>query len=162
MEEAMTERRASEPGYKAPDISLIGKEHVRKYLETNGEIGYIWNGVPILVMTTIGHKSGSPRQHAIIFSRDGDNYVVIASRGGAPEHPKWYLNLSAHPRVQLQIKDKKIDAIARTAESPERERLWANAAKEWPNYDVYVTRTTRRIPVVVLKPLRGQSSRDGA
>ena len=105
-------------------------------------------------MPTIGHKSGQPRQHPIIFSRDGDNYGVIASKGGSPMHPKWYLNLAANPRVHVQVKGEKFEAIARTAESAERERLWKNAAKEWPNYDVYTTRTTRQIPVVVLEPVR--------
>lgn len=142
-----------EPGYKAPDLAMVGKVHLEKYLETNGETGYIWNGVTCLVMTTIGHKSGEPRQHPIIFSRDGNNFVVIASKGGSPDHPLWYLNLTKNPRVTLQIKDKKCEAIARTAKSPERERLWKEAAKAWPNYDVYVTRTTREIPVVVLEPV---------
>ena len=143
-----------EPGYRAPDLSLVGEAHLRKYLETDGEVGYLWNGVPCLVMTTKGHRTGEPRRHPIIFSRDGANYVVIASAGGSPNHPKWYLNLCAEPRVQLQIKGEKLDAIARTAQSPERERLWRQAAREWPNYDVYTTRTSRQIPVVVLEPVR--------
>jgi deazaflavin-dependent oxidoreductase (nitroreductase family) len=151
----MTDSKA-EPGYKAPDLTLVGEAHLRRYLETNGEVGYLWNGVPILVMTTKGHRSGEPRRHPIIFSRDDDNYVVIASKGGSPEHPKWYLNLCAEPRVQLQVKGDKFEAIARTAASPERERLWREAARHWPNYDVYATRTTRRIPVVVLEPVRSK------
>ena len=141
------------PGYKAPDLAMVGKVHLDKYLATNGETGYLWNGVTCLVMTTIGHKSGEPRQHPIIFSRDGNNFVVIASKGGSPEHPLWYLNLSKNPRVTLQIKGRKFEVIARTAKSPERERLWKEAAKAWQNYDVYVTRTSREIPVVVLEPV---------
>ncbi|HEY3695370.1 nitroreductase family deazaflavin-dependent oxidoreductase [Phenylobacterium sp.] len=133
------------------DISLVGEKHLRLYLETNGEQGYLWNGVPILVLTTKGRKSGEQRQIPIIFSRDGDNYFIIASKGGAPTHPAWYLNLVADPQVQVQVKGERLEAVARTAASPERERLWAIALKDWPSYDVYQSRTTRQIPVVVLE-----------
>jgi deazaflavin-dependent oxidoreductase (nitroreductase family) len=133
------------------DISLVGEKHLRLYLETNGEQGYLWNGVPILVLTTKGRKSGEQRQIPIIFSRDGDNYFIIASKGGAPTHPAWYLNLVADPQVQVQVKGERFEAVARTAASPERERLWAIALKDWPSYDVYQSRTTRQIPVVVLE-----------
>lgn len=146
--------RKSEPGYRAPDLTLVGEEHLSKYVETNGEVGYLWNGVTCLVLTTKGRVSGQPRRNAIIFSRDGDNYVVIASFGGSPQHPNWYLNLCAEPHVQVQVKGEKFEAVARTAESPERERLWQAAAMAWPNYNVYTTRTSRRIPVVVLEPQR--------
>jgi deazaflavin-dependent oxidoreductase (nitroreductase family) len=133
------------------DITLVGEKHLQLYLETNGEQGYLWNGVPILVVTTKGRKSGEQRQIPIIFSRDGDNYFIIASKGGAPTHPAWYLNLTADPHVTVQVKADRFNAIARTAESPERERLWAIALKDWPSYDIYQSRTTRQIPVVVLE-----------
>jgi deazaflavin-dependent oxidoreductase (nitroreductase family) len=136
------------------DVSLVGEAHLRKYLETDGEVGYIWNGAPILLLTTKGRKSGEERTIPIIFSRDGDNYVLIASKGGAPTHPAWYLNLSEDPHVQIQVKGDKFDAVARVAESPERERLWAGALVDWPNYDVYQSRTSRRIPVVVFEPVK--------
>jgi deazaflavin-dependent oxidoreductase (nitroreductase family) len=84
---------------------------------------------------------------------DGDNYVIIASLGGAPKHPVWYLNLEANPCVTLQVKDKVFKAVADTAASPERERLWAKAVEAWPQYDDYQAKTTRQIPVVVLKPV---------
>lgn len=133
------------------DITLVGENHLKVYLETNGEQGYLWNGVPILVLTTKGRKSGEQRQIPIIFSRDGDNYFIIASKGGAPTHPAWYLNAVAEPNVQVQVKGDKFNAVARTAQSPERERLWKIALKDWPNYDVYQSRTTRQIPVLVLE-----------
>jgi deazaflavin-dependent oxidoreductase (nitroreductase family) len=136
------------------DISLVGEPHLRKYLETNGEVGYIWNGAPILLLTTKGRKSGEERTIPIIFSRDGDNYVLIASKGGAPTHPAWFLNLTDDPHVQIQVKGDKFDAVARVAESPERERLWAGALVDWPNYDVYQARTSRRIPVVVFERVK--------
>ncbi len=133
------------------DISLIGPEHVRVYQETNGETGYIWNGVPILLFTTKGRKSGQPRTNAIIFTPVGDKYVIIASKGGAPAHPAWYLNIQEDPNIEVQVKGDKFAATARTAESPEREELWAEAVKAWPNYDVYQSRTDREIPVVVIE-----------
>ncbi|CAN7260114.1 nitroreductase family deazaflavin-dependent oxidoreductase [Phenylobacterium sp. LjRoot225] len=133
------------------DLSLLGAEHVRLYRETNGETGYLWNGVPTLLLTTTGRRSGEPRTIPIIFTPHGDSYVIIASKGGAPTHPKWYLNVEADPHVQVQVKADRFDAVARTAEPPERERLWREAVKAWPNYDIYQSRTSRRIPVVVLE-----------
>jgi deazaflavin-dependent oxidoreductase (nitroreductase family) len=133
------------------DITLLGDEHVRRYRETAGEVGYLWNGATALLLTTKGRKSGEDRTIPIIFTKVGEAYVLIASRGGSPTHPAWYLNLVHDPRVKLQVRTEKFDAIARTAESPERERVWAEAVKQWPNYDVYQSRTSRRIPVVVLE-----------
>ncbi|MCL9795551.1 nitroreductase family deazaflavin-dependent oxidoreductase [Frankia sp. AgKG'84/4] len=141
-----------EPGYTAPDILLLGAEHVRAYQETGGETGYLWNGVPTLLLTTTGRRSGQPRTTPLIFARDGDDYLLIASTGGAPKHPLWYLNLQAQPQAEIQVRDRKIAVTARTAEGDERTRLWKVAATTWPNYDVYQTRTDRVIPVVVLTP----------
>jgi len=141
-----------EPGYAPIDRSLLGEEHVRLYLETNGEKGYIWNGAPILLLTTRGRKSGQPRTIPIIYTSYGDSYVIIASKGGSPTHPKWYLNVLDDPNIKVQVKADRFAAIARTAESPERERIWAQAVKTWPRYDEYQTRTSRVIPVVVLEP----------
>lgn len=143
------------PPYTAPDLSLLGAEHVRVYRETNGERGYIWNGVPTLLLTTKGRQSGEPRTIAIIYTPVGDNYVIIASKGGAPAHPKWYLNILSDPNVEIQVKADRFNARARTAASPERETLWAEATKAWPNYDVYQSRTERQIPVVVLERVGG-------
>src|SRR4030095_443800 len=122
------------------DISLLGEEHVRVYRETNGEKGYIWNGVPILLLTTTGRQSGQPRIIPIIFTQVGDSWVIIASKGGSPTHPKWYLNILDDPHVQVQVKGDVFEAVARTAQSPERERIWAETVKTWPNYDIYQSR----------------------
>lgn len=143
-----------EPGYKAPDVVLVQEEHVRRYVETDGEVGYMWNGVPILLFTTKGRKSGQPRRNAIIFTRDGDNYVIVASHAGNPKHPAWFHNVLADPHVSVQVKGEKFETIARVAEGEERDRLWAKSAEVWPNYNVYTTRTTRQIPVVVLEPVK--------
>jgi deazaflavin-dependent oxidoreductase (nitroreductase family) len=143
-----------EPGYVKPDVSLYGDEHVRRYLASDGKDGGLWNDVPILLFTTMGRVSGQPRQKAIIFAQDGDNYILIASHAGNPEDPQWFKNIQADPHVKVQVMDKTFDAIARVIQSPERERLWDIAAKVWPNYNVYTTRTTRQIPVVVLEPVK--------
>ncbi len=136
------------------DFTIRGESHVEAYRATAGEIGYIWNNATTLLLTTKGRKSGEQKTVPLIFVADGDNYVMIASLGGAPRHPAWYLNLAAEPRVTLQVKDKVFDAIATTAQSPERERLWAKAVDAWPQYDDYQAKTSRQIPVVVLEPVR--------
>ena len=131
---------------------LYGAEHVRRYLETDGEVGYRWrNGAPILILTTTGRKSGEERVRPLIFGEDDGRYVVVASQGGAPSHPDWYLNLAADPNVHVQIKGDRFAARARTAEGEERERLWRTMAEIWPPYDEYQRRTDRTIPVVVLE-----------
>jgi deazaflavin-dependent oxidoreductase (nitroreductase family) len=142
----------NEPGYKAPDLSLLGAEHVRRYQETNGEVGYLWNGVPTLLLTTTGRRTGLARTIAIIFGRDGDDYLLVASKGGAPQHPDWYLNLTAKPEAEIQVRGERLAVVARTASDDEKPRLWSVMTELWPNYDVYQTRTERVIPVVVLSP----------
>ena len=137
--------------YITPDVSLVGSEHIAKYEETDGEIGFLWNGATCLVLTTKGEKTGRPRKSALICGFDGDDCVVVASFGGAPEHPQWYRNLVADPAVVVQVKADKFPAVARTVEGEERERLWRLMTEIWPNYDLYTTRTSRRIPVVVLQ-----------
>jgi deazaflavin-dependent oxidoreductase (nitroreductase family) len=143
------------PGVNAPiDASVLGEEHVRLYRETNGEKGYVWNGAPILLVTTKGRRSGGTRTIPIIFTQHGASWIIIASKGGSPTHPAWYLNVRDEPRVQVQVKGDLYEAVARTAGPGERERLWSEAVKTWPRYDVYQSLTTRQIPVVVLDPLR--------
>ena len=142
----------NEPGYTAPDISLLGEEHIRRYRETDGEVGYLWNGATALLLTTTGRKSGELRTQPLIFASDGDDYLVVASMGGAPKHPSWYLNLEANPDAEIQVKGDVIPVRAHTATAEEKPRLWKIVTEQWPNYDVYQTRTDRPIPVVVLSP----------
>lgn len=142
----------SEASYQQPDLALLGEEHVQRYRETDGEVGYLWNGVPTLLLTTTGRKTGQSRTTPLIFNRDGDDYLVVASMGGAPSHPNWYLNLTAHPDAEIQVRAEHLPVTARTASPDEKARLWASVAEQWPNYDVYQSRTTREIPVVVLSP----------
>jgi deazaflavin-dependent oxidoreductase (nitroreductase family) len=143
----------SEPAYRKPDLALVGAEHVARYRETDGEVGYEWNGVPILLLTTTGRRTGEPRTKALIFGRDGDDYLVVASTGGAPTHPYWYLNLLARPEAEIQVKAEHIPITARAVTTgAERTRLWGLVNAYWPNYDTYQARTERLIPVVVLTP----------
>jgi deazaflavin-dependent oxidoreductase (nitroreductase family) len=131
---------------------LFGAEHVRRYLETDGEVGYRWrNGAPILILTTTGRRSGEERVKPLIFAEDDGRYVVVASKGGARHHPDWYLNLRAEPDVHVQVKADRFRARARTAEGEERARLWERMAEIWPAYDDYRQKTDREIPVVVLE-----------
>jgi deazaflavin-dependent oxidoreductase (nitroreductase family) len=136
----------------APD-TLIGDDHIRAYRETDGEVGYLWNGVPTLLLTHTGRASGEARTTPLIFARDGDDFVVVASMGGAPQHPQWYLNLQANPEAEIQVKGEHIQVRARTATDEERPRLWDVVSTPWPNYHVYQQRTDRLIPVVVLTPI---------
>jgi len=132
---------------------LFGEEHVRRYRDTGGEIGYVWReGSTILLLTTRGRRSGEPRTTPLIFDSDGDNAVIVASKGGAPAHPGWYLNLLADPDAEVQIRDAVRPVRARTAEGEERERLWSVMTAMWPSYDTYQAKTDRQIPVVVLEP----------
>jgi deazaflavin-dependent oxidoreductase (nitroreductase family) len=132
--------------------TLFGEEHVRRYRETGGEVGHRWKrGSKILLLTTKGRKSGEPRTKPLIYEADGDRYVIVASKGGAPEHPDWYENLQAEPNVELQVLDEVFPARARVAEGEERERLWQLVNQQWPDYDSYQEKTDREIPVVVLE-----------
>jgi deazaflavin-dependent oxidoreductase (nitroreductase family) len=140
------------PTYVPPDVSLLGEEHIRRYEETDGVVGHEWNGATCLVLTATGRKTGQPRKFALIYDRDGDNYLVVASKGGAPTHPGWYLNVVANPTVRVQVRGDRFTARARTATAEEKPRLWKIMTRNWPNYDVYATRTDRDIPVVVLEP----------
>ena len=136
------------------DDNLFGDEHVRRYVETDGEVGYIWReGAPILILTFTGRKSGKEYSTPLIFGRDGGSYVLVGSQGGTPEHPDWYLNLVANPEVGVQVKADKFRARARTVAGEERERLWSAMNEIWPHYDEYQGKTDRVIPVIVLERL---------
>ncbi len=127
------------------------KAHVEEYLATDGEKGHEFRGAPALLLTTTGRRSGKPLQLPLIYGQDADRYLVVASRGGTPEHPDWYKNLVAHPEVQVQVKADKFDAKARTATESEKPALWDLMAKIWPAYNEYQTKTDRPIPVVILE-----------
>jgi deazaflavin-dependent oxidoreductase (nitroreductase family) len=142
LEEAMTAKKI--------DLSLVGDAHVRRYRETNGAEGHIWNGAPCLVLST-RRRSGAARDSALIYGRDGENYLVIASKGGAPEHPWWYRDLVANPSVEVQVLSDRFRARARTASPAEKAKLWPIMTRVWPSYDTYQQNTRRDIPLVILE-----------
>ena len=127
-------------------------DHIRRYVETDGAEGHEWRpGVYTLLLTTRGRRSGKLRRTALIYGRDGDDYLVVASQGGAPEHPAWYLNLLADPEVQVQVGAETFTARARTGGPEEKPRMWRTMTATWPAYDDYQRKTDREIPVVVLE-----------
>lgn len=126
-------------------------DHVRRYIETDGEDGHIWQGVPTLILTTRGRHSGNLRRLALIYGEDEGYYVVVASKGGSELHPEWYLNLLEQPDVQIQLKADRFRAIARTATEEEHARLWPRMVEIWPDYAQYQEKTDRKIPLVMLK-----------
>jgi deazaflavin-dependent oxidoreductase (nitroreductase family) len=135
------------------DEQLFGAEHVLAYRESQGRRGYRWKrGTTILLLTTEGRSSGIPRTMPLIYREDGeDRWVIVASKGGTPDHPAWFKNLQKNPGATVQILDEHIPVTARVAEGEERERLWDLMTEVWPAYDDYQERTDREIPVVVLE-----------
>lgn len=129
---------------------LFGEDHVRRYVETDGREGHDWEGAHTLILTTRGRRSGAERANALIYGRSGDDYLVVASKGGSDTPPAWYLNLQADPDVEVQVLGDRFSARARTASPEEKPALWRTMTAEWPAYDEYQQRTGRDIPVVVL------------
>ena len=135
-------------------------KHIARYLATDGADGYLWDAsigggtgmVPTLLLTTVGRKSGRELTMPLIFGRHGPRYVVVASKGGAPAHPAWYLNLEANPSVRVQVKGEKFTARAHTANAAERAQLWPKMVQIYAPYEIYQTKTDRQIPVVILTP----------
>lgn len=126
-------------------------KHISSYVNTGGKQGHIWNGVPTLLLTTRGRKTGQLRRTALIYGQDGDRYLLVASIGGAPKHPLWYLNLVEHPEVEIQVGAETFAARARTATAEEKPRLWEMMAAIFPMYNSYQKKTSREIPVVIVE-----------
>jgi deazaflavin-dependent oxidoreductase (nitroreductase family) len=142
-----------------PELPDWIRDHIRRYLESDGADGHLWDSserggpgpVPTLLLTTTGRKSGTPQLLPLIYGKTPTGYAVVASKGGAPEHPAWYRNLVAQPEVDVQVGADKFAARARTASGAERAALWKQMAALFPPYDAYQRRTEREIPVVVLE-----------
>ncbi len=133
-------------------IRFAAEIHKFWYQMTGGIIGNKVSGMPVLLLTTTGRKSGHRRTTPLTHQRDGDTYVVIASNGGSPQHPAWYLNLRANPDADIQIGREHIRVRAETANDEDRERLYNQAANIFPGYAEYQKETARKIPVVILTP----------
>ena len=147
----------------APNLPNWMVEHANRYISSGGTDGHMFKPtqpgrpdtpVPSLLLTTTGRKSGEKFIFPLYYGKTGDSYIIVASKGGAPQHPGWYRNLLANPEVEVQVGTAKIKARARTATGEERGRLWQEALKFWPPYADYQKKTEREIPVVVLDPIR--------
>ena len=132
------------------------QDHIRSYVDSNGQEGHIWRGVPTLLLTTTGRKSGELRRTALIYGRDGEDFVIVASKGGAPNNPLWYENLVADQKVTIQVGPEVFDCEASTYEESgavgeHRQKVWNSLVAIWPGFAEYQTKTARRIPLVRLK-----------
>lgn len=131
---------------------LYGPEHVKRYRETDGEEGHIWQkGSTVGLLTTTGRKSGEERTTPLIYGKHGDHPIVIASNGGTDEPPAWYLNLQQNPEAEFQILGDRFKVRPRDATPEEKPDLWKQMTAQWPDYDEYQTKTDREIPVVILE-----------
>ena len=146
----------------APNLPGWMVEHANRYISSGGSDGHMYKvtppglsemTVPSLLLTTKGRKSGEQFIFPLFYGEDDGKYFVIASKGGAPEHPGWYRNILADPVVEVHVGTKKLKARARTADGAERTRLWKKSLDFWPPYADYQTKTQREIPVVVLEPV---------
>ena len=148
----------------APNLPQWMKDHTGRYLSSGGTEGHMYTidrpgspaiTVPSLLLTTTGRKSGEKYLFPLFYGQAGNSYFVIASKGGAPEHPGWYRNLLANPEVEIQVGTAKMNARARTAAGEERDRLWKQAVEFFPPYADYQRKSAgREIPVLVLDPIR--------
>lgn len=133
------------------------RAHLLKYLATDGDEGFIWNGAPTLLLTTRGRRSQRLRRTALIFGRHNDDYLVVGSRGGAPKHPLWIENLLVDPKVIIQVRGSVFPAMARVATTSEQPELWQIMTKIWPAYDEYQKKTERQIPIIVLSTAKDEA-----
>ena len=146
----------------APNLPDLMVKHASRYLASGGTEGHMYTidvpgrgeiTAPALLLTTTGRKSGEKFIFPLFYGTDGDRYFVVASKGGAPQHPGWYRNILANPDVEVQVGTKKLKVRARTATGDERIRLWKKTLEHWPPYADYQLKTGREIPVVVLDPV---------
>jgi F420H(2)-dependent quinone reductase len=136
-----------------PSPSKRARDHVELFERSGGTQGNTMHGLPVIVLTSVGAKSGKVRKTPLMRVEHDGRYAVVASQGGAPTHPLWYHNLRAHPEVELQDGAVKRRYLAHEAEGEERGQWWQRAVDAFPNYAEYQTRTARQIPVLVLEPV---------
>jgi len=136
-------------------LKLVSRVHVALYRASGGRIGGRFKVAPVLLLTTTGRKTGKRRTTPLLYGEDAGRYVIVASVGGAPKHPSWYLNLSGNPDATIQVGGRKLEVHADTAAADERARLWTLMTRMYPGYDDYQAKTSREIPVVTLTPAAG-------
>jgi deazaflavin-dependent oxidoreductase (nitroreductase family) len=130
---------------------LYGKEHIERYEATDGQEGHDWQNTQTLILTTTGAKSGELRKAPLIYGEHDGDYLIVASKGGDPNPPAWYVNLQKDPHAEIQVWGERFPVTARDATPEEKPELWKIMTAEWPDYDAYQTKTDRQIPVVVLE-----------
>jgi deazaflavin-dependent oxidoreductase (nitroreductase family) len=130
---------------------LVGQDHVRRYRETDGEVGHDWKGTTVLLLTTTGRRSRKLRTTPLIYGRSGDDYLVVASNDGSDTPPAWYLNITEQPEVTVQVRGDRFPARARAATADEQPELWREMLARWPAYADYQRNTGREIPLIVLE-----------
>ncbi len=140
-------------GEYAPGSSDWARKQAERYEASNGADAAELRGRPVIVLTSVGAKTGKLRKTALMRVEHDGTYAVVASRGGAPTHPVWYYNLKANPHVELQDGAVKRDYLAHEATGQERETWWGHAVEAWPDYANYQKKTSRLIPVFVLEPM---------
>ena len=136
-------------------LKLFSRLHVFLYKASGGRIGGRFKAAPVLLLTTTGRKTGKQRTTPLLYGEDAGRYVIVASVGGAPKHPAWYLNLTRNAEATIQVDGRKLTVNAETAPAEQRARLWTLMTRLYPGYDAYQTKTSREIPVVVLTPTAG-------
>ena len=149
--ETSTERDLSGPARLA--WKLGSGAHAGVYRATGGKLFGRMGKSPILLLNTVGRKSGKKRTSPLLYAMDGEDFVIIASKGGASAHPAWYLNLMANPEATVEIEDREVRIRAEEADSEEKSRLWQKMVEMYPAYDAYQEKTEREIPLLVLRPV---------
>src|SRR5918995_7266501 len=153
-EKTSTQRDFSKPATLA--LKLGSGVHAGVYRATNGKLFGRMGKSPILLLNTVGRKSGKKRTTPLLYVMDGDDFVVIASKGGAATHPAWYLNLRANPEATVEIGDREVQVEAEVADPEEKTRLWQKMVEMYPAYDDYQRKTEREIPLLLLRPVEGE------
>lgn len=143
-------------------IKWMSRANTVLYRSTGGRVGgRFLRGAPVCLVTTTGRRSGRPRTVPLLYLRDGDDFVIVASKGGMPEHPLWYRNLLDDPNATIELGRERTDVTCRTAKPEERARLWPTLVDMYRDYDSYQARTDREIPVVICSPVHGSTGGTG-
>ena len=154
--ETSTEKDLSGPARLA--WKLGSGAHAGVYRATGGKVFGRMGESPILLLNTVGRKTGRKRTSPLLYVMDGEDFVIIASKGGAPTHPAWYLNLKANPDATVEVGDRKVRVRAEEVDSEEKVRLWQKMVEMYPTYDDYQRKTKREIPLLILRPAEGGAS----
>jgi F420H(2)-dependent quinone reductase len=136
-------------------LKLGSGAHAGVYRATGGKLFGRMGKSPILLLNTVGRKTGRKRTSPLLYVMDGEDFVVIASKGGAPTHPAWYMNLMANPEATVEIGDREVRVEAEVADPEDKPRLWQKMVEMYPTYDDYQRKTEREIPLLVLRPVEG-------